>query len=176
MPTFPTHAVAAVAIGTAFPRASVPRRFWIVGAVCAMVPDADVIGFRLGVRYSDFLGHRGFTHSLCFAAVVAVALTAAAPREEPGAVLRALYLFLATASHGILDAFTDGGLGVALFSPFYNSRFFFPVRPIVVSPIGLRGVFSSSIVPVLTSELRWVWLPSAAFAAAALALTRQRSK
>jgi inner membrane protein len=41
------------------------------------------------------------------------------------------------ASHGILDAMTDGGLGVAFFSPFDDTRCFFPFRPIKVSPIGL---------------------------------------
>jgi inner membrane protein len=52
-----------------------------------------------------------------------------------------LDFFLITASHGILDAFTNGGLGIALFSPFDNSRYFFPFRPIQVSPIG-AGFFS----------------------------------
>lgn len=150
-------------------------KYWVVGAVCAVAPDADVIGFRLGVRYGDFLGHRGFTHSLFFAALLAVAVVAAAPAGGPGVGLRALYLFLATASHGLLDAFTDGGLGVALLAPFDNARYFFPVRPIAVSPIGLGGAFSSSIVPVLASELRWVWLPSALFAAVATLVARRQS-
>ena len=39
-----------------------------------------------------------------------------------------LYLFLSTASHGVLDALTDGGLGVAFFSPFDQTRYFFPFR------------------------------------------------
>jgi membrane-bound metal-dependent hydrolase YbcI (DUF457 family) len=39
------------------------------------------------------------------------------------------------ASHGVLDALTDGGKGVAFFSPFDTTRHFFPVRPIPVAPI-----------------------------------------
>ena len=35
------------------------------------------------------------------------------------------YLFLATASHGVLDAMTNGGLGIAFFSPINNRRFSF---------------------------------------------------
>ncbi len=50
-----------------------------------------------------------------------------------------LFLFVATISHGILDALTDGGLGVAFFAPFVNTRYFFPWTPIKVSPIGAGG-------------------------------------
>jgi hypothetical protein len=35
-------------------------------------------------------------------------------------------LFLATAGHGLLDAMTNGGLGLAFFSPFDNHRYFLP--------------------------------------------------
>ena len=41
-------------------------------------------------------------------------------------------------SHPLLDAMTDGGLGVALLWPFSNERFFAPWTPIPVSPIGAR--------------------------------------
>jgi len=89
--------------------------------VCSILPDVDVVGFRFGIRYGDFWGHRGFTHSLLFAGVIAtLALVAELPRASPG-LSRGwlwLYFFLATASHGILHAMTNGGLGVAFFSPF----------------------------------------------------------
>jgi inner membrane protein len=70
-------------------------------------------------------------------------------------------LFLSTLSHGILDALTSGGLGVAFFAPFDNSRYFFPWRPIRVSPISVSGFFSSRGLQVLRSELQWIWLPAA---------------
>ena len=59
-----SHAVIALSIGTCFYRSEIPKRVWLVGMVCAALPDLDVIGFRLGIRYGDFWGHRGFTHSL----------------------------------------------------------------------------------------------------------------
>src|SRR5262245_29942729 len=161
MPTIPTHAMTAVAIGTVFRRRAVPIPWWSVAAVCAIAPDADVIGFAVGVRYEDFLGHRGFTHSLFFAALlasVALALGGAKSAEADRRVLW-LYLFIATASHGLLDACTDGGLGIALLAPFDNTRYFFPVRPIVVSPIGVAELLTADGLPVIGSELRWVWLP-----------------
>jgi inner membrane protein len=71
-----------------------------------------------------------------------------------------LYFFLATVSHAILDALTNGGLGVALFSPIDPTRYFFPVRPIEVSPIGIGEFFSAQGWLVVRSELLWIWLPT----------------
>jgi inner membrane protein len=71
-----------------------------------------------------------------------------------------------TASHGILDALTNGGRGIAFFAPFSNHRYFFPWRPIQVSPIGV-GFFSARGLRALASESLWIWLPSAIMAASA---------
>jgi inner membrane protein len=56
-------------------RPGISKRLWVLGTACAIVPDADVIGFHFGVHYQDFRGHRGFTHSLVFAALLAVLVT-----------------------------------------------------------------------------------------------------
>jgi len=64
-----------------------------------------------------------------------------------------------TASHGIFDAMTDGGLGVAFLAPFDNSRYFFPWRPVMVSPIGVAPFFSRYGLNVLLSEVVWIWAP-----------------
>jgi len=158
-----SHAVAALGLGTVFARPEIPKRVWAIGAVCSMLPDIDVIGFRFGIRYGDFWGHRGFTHSLLFAGMLAaLALVAGFPHALSG-LNRGwlwLYFFLATASHGFLDAMTNGGLGVAFFSPFDNTRYFFPWHPIVVSPISLTGFFSARGTAVLQNELIWIWIPA----------------
>jgi len=170
MPTVLTHAVSGIALESAFRRPLGTARVWLAGAVCASLPDVDVIGFGFGIQYGDLLGHRGLTHSLTFAAILAALVVAIVfPQGAPGWHRRALwlYLFVATASHGCLDALTDGGLGVAFFSPFGNARYFFPVRPIRVSPIGIGAFVSGNLLAVLTSEVRCVWLPSALFMAVA---------
>jgi inner membrane protein len=160
-----------VAIGAGFYRPEIPKRVWAVGALCATLPDLDVIGFRFGVAYGDFLGHRGLTHSIPFAAALAASILGigfrrGVPGLPPGRL--ATYLFLATASHGLLDALTNGGLGVALLAPFDNTRYFFPIRPIRVAPIGVQPFFTGRGLAVLASEVAWVWLPSALLAVAAL--------
>jgi inner membrane protein len=158
-----SHAVAALGIGACFYRPGIPKRVWVAGALCSVIPDLDVIGFQFGVRYGDFWGHRGFTHSLLFAALLASFVVLLAFRQAvPGLSRFALwsYFFLATASHGLLDAMTDGGLGVAFFSPFNTTRYFFPWTPIRVSPIGVTRFFSYRGLEVIQSELLWIWLPA----------------
>lgn len=168
-----SHAVAALSIGTCFYRPGMPKLAWVVGLLCSVIPDLDVIGFRFGIRYGDFWGHRGFSHSILFAALLAgFALMAAFRRAEPGLSRLTLwsYFFLATASHGFLDAMTDGGLGVAFFSPFDKSRYFLPWTPIHVSPIGLSRFFTDRGLLVLQSEFLWIWVPAAALVLVAWAI------
>jgi inner membrane protein len=163
-----SHAVAALSIGTCYYDPRIPKRVWAIGAVCSAIPDLDLIGFRFGIKYEDFWGHRGFTHSLTFAALLALAVTAIAFRRGAPALSRfsiCSYFFLATASHGLLDAMTDGGLGVAFFAPFDNRRYFLPWTPIRVSPIGFGRFFTARGLAVLQSEIVWIWLPAGLFAA-----------
>jgi inner membrane protein len=164
MPSVLGHLAAPLALAPAFATRATPRRLWVLGAVCAAAPDLDVLAFAFGVPYAHPLGHRGLWHSVPFAAFAAACVTALAfPRARPGfSRLRAFaYLFLATASHGLLDAATDGGLGVALLAPLDDRRVFWPFRPIAVSPLGLDAFLSARGAAVLASELAWVWLPFA---------------
>ena len=80
--------------------------------------------------------------------------------------------FLVTVSHGILDAMTDGGLGVAFFSPFDTTRYFFLWRPIRVSPIGVGRIFSAQGAAIMASEMEYVWLPLATLWAGVVILRR----
>lgn len=145
-----------------FYRRSVPASIWTTGIACSMIPDLDVVGFRFGIHYGDFWGHRGFTHSLVFAALLAAVAAATIVRFQSKISRISLFafLFLATSSHGLLDAMTNGGLGVAFFSPFDNTRYFLPWRPIRVSPIGLTRFLNHRGLAVLQSEILWIWLPS----------------
>jgi inner membrane protein len=161
-----THAIAGLAIGTAFRRPGPPARFWVLGAIGAVIPDLDGIGYWLGVPYDSLFGHRGITHSLMFAALFASAGMLAfrddAYRDQRTRIWA--YLFLATASHGVLDAMTSGGGGVAFFAPFVNRRYFFPWRPILVSPMSISRFFTERGIGILASEAVWVWVPAALFA------------
>ncbi len=177
MASLPSHVIAALELGAFFYKPGVPKRVWVVGAVCSVIPDIDVIGFRFGIRYGDFWGHRGFTHSLVFAAVLASAVVFLGFRAGLPNISRLsmwTYFFLATASHGLLDAMTDGGLGVAFFAPFDNHRYFLPWTPIRESPIGLGRFFTIRGSAVIRSELLWIWVPVGALVVSALLLRSRR--
>jgi inner membrane protein len=130
--------------------------------LCAILPDADVIGLAYGVRYGSLFGHRGITHSIAFAFLLGVIVGVFAFRGVRSGLSKSgliIYFTLVTLSHPVLDMMTDGGSGVALFAPFSAERYFLPWRPIEVSPIGMR-FFSQRGLEVLESEIVWVWLPA----------------
>ena len=161
MPTAFTHAVVGLGLSEIFLGPSPKPSLWGLSILLAAAPDLDILAFPLGIPYGSFFGHRGFFHSLFCALVIGLvsALLSYQAFALPWWLLWG-YFLLITASHGILDAFTNGGMGIALLSPFDRRRYFFSWQPIQVSPIGL-AFFSQWGLRVLASELLWVWLPLA---------------
>jgi inner membrane protein len=158
-----THPAVPLALLAFLPQGARSTPLVLAGVACSVIPDLDVISFVVGIRYNTMLGHRGLSHSLPFAAVLSAVLTFTLLRhrpEESGIIFA--FLFVSTLSHGLLDMLTNGGLGVALFAPVTNKRYFFPWRPIEVSPIEIRRFFSVWGMRILASECQWVWLPAAA--------------
>ncbi len=160
------HAFIAISIGTSYAKKLRSLKFWLLGIFCAILPDADVIGFSFEIAYQDFWGHRGFTHSFLFAFIVGIFMTLLFYSKALWSLKGLSYIlffFLCTASHSILDAMTTGGLGVAFFAPFDNTRHFFSWRPIQVSPIGVKNFFSEWGLKVIISELIWIVIPCLAY-------------
>jgi len=159
-----SHAFVAVALGSIYAGHSMPWHFWALSITCAILPDADVVGFAWGVRYGGLWGHRGLSHSLCFAFVLSLCVVSLAFRERVAFswpwCSHVLYFFVVTASHGVLDAMTDGGRGIAFFAPFDTTRYFFPWRPVRVSPISIRAFFSPWGLQILATEMVFIWLPT----------------
>jgi len=170
MPSIFTHALLPVAAGLALGRARVPVPLMLTGAALAALPDLDVVGFRLGIGYASDLGHRGFTHSLLFALLLAGGCTALWWRSRPWPAF--LFLFASLVSHPLLDMLTDGGQGVMLLWPLSETRLFLPWQPIRVSPIGAR-FFTARGLETVWSELTRIWLPLLLLAGAALRLRRR---
>lgn len=160
MPTLLSHPALPLAIGLGLGRDLIPPRLLWTGAALSILPDLDVLAFRLGIPYTHAMGHRGFSHSLTFALLVALIGVSAHRRltARPGVILG--FLFAATASHGLLDSLTNGGEGIALLWPFNGERLFAPVQVIEVAPLGLERFLSLRGVEVLWSEFRWVWIPA----------------
>lgn len=145
--------------------------------VLCSLPDLDVVAFGLGIPYASPWGHRGFTHSLAFALLSALLcwwwlMPSGASRFTTWA--GAAYLAACAVSHGLLDGFTNGGLGSALWWPLSDDRWFAPFRPIQVSPIG-HAFFSARGLAVIRSESLWVGLPAVAVAGIGLLIRRRRT-
>lgn len=164
-----SHLAVPLALTVALGPERMPAGLAALALVCCVLPDLDAVGLWLGVPYAHPFGHRGFTHSLPFAAMIAAAGALFAPPLGAEPWMAFGVLLVSAASHGLLDALTNGGLGVALFSPFSHRRFFLPWRVIEVSPLSPLELFSWRGLRVLHSELRWVWLPCAVFALAGYA-------
>ncbi|SCK11186.1 metal-dependent hydrolase [Vogesella sp. LIG4] len=163
MPSILSHPAVPLAIGLGLGRKLIPRPLLLAGVLLSILPDLDVLAFRLGIPYGDAFGHRGFSHALFSAALLALLAGWYCQRRYPVSFRVACgYLFVAMASHGLLDTLTTGGKGVALLWPFSNERFFAPLQFIQVSPIGAGRFLSARGLTVLISELQWVWLPAIA--------------
>jgi len=158
-----THGFFAYTIGKVGFSKQVAFKAFFIAIVLSALPDADVIAFKLGIPYESPFGHRGFTHSIFFAALFAALIVklfywslSIADRQWK---MLFLFFFLSMASHGVLDAITNGGMGIAFFWPFSEERFFFPFRPVQSSPLSVARFFSKWGVAVMKSEFIWVWIP-----------------
>ena len=162
MPTVFSHPAAVAGLAVALGGRVIPFRLFLFGVFCTVLPDMDVISFKLGIKYADVLGHRGFSHSLLFAFISGLVGVGLAPLLRCSRHIAFYVGVFAVAGHILLDAMTNGGLGVAAFWPFDQTRYFCDWRPIQVSPLSPRIFLSRRGLNVLLSELRWVWLPCAA--------------
>ena len=127
-------------------------------------------------RTTVHLATGDFSHSIAFAVLFALVIKLIFYPEEKFISKKAGFLFLlfftCTLSHGLLDSLTNGGLGVAYFSPFSNERYFFPWRPIQVSPLGAAKFFSERGLRVLKSETAWIGIPSLVLVAVRMILNK----
>jgi len=163
MPSAFTHIFVAEALGKTWSEEQRSARFWVLAGLCSILPDLDVVGFYLGIKYNSVFGHRGFLHSLTFALITAVLVVLFAYPS----ILRfskkwwklAAFFFVVTASHGLLDSMTDKGLGVGFFIPFDNTRYFMPWRPVYASPMHIEKFFGPAGLAVLLREIVWIWMP-----------------
>ncbi|HSO07817.1 MAG TPA: metal-dependent hydrolase [Pelomicrobium sp.] len=162
MPTVFTHPAVPLALAAAGGPRAVPAPLLAFGIACSVAPDLDVFAPWFGFGWGSFFSHRGFTHTLGFALMLA-ALAAALHRPLRASPRAAFaFVFVCAWSHPLLDAFTDGGRGIPLLWPLSDERYFLPVRMLEVSPLGLRFFTSGRAMDVLRSEIVWVWLPLAA--------------
>jgi len=157
MPTPFAHVWAAVAISPFFTNKSNVTKLLFLGALCSIIPDADVIAFDFGIPYEHLFGHRGFTHSISFSVLFSLFILFLFYRDSFTNrkiwLSLFIYFFLCTVSHSLFDAMTNGGKKVA--------------------PLSLDGLMSDWGRKVLISEFKVVWLPCIFFWLVVLGLKRK---
>lgn len=155
-----THPIVPLAAAGLLGRRVIPTRLLVLGALFAALPDLDGIAFRLGIPYASDFGHRGFSHSIVVALCCAIFALPLARTLSARPLTVFLFLFFSMLSHGVLDAMTDGGKGIAFFWPFSSERIFFSFRPLEVSPVSAKRFLTARGWQVLRSELMWIWAPT----------------
>jgi len=170
-----SHPAVPLAMGIGLSQRIISKRLLAAGCIASVLPDLDVVAFRFGIPYASGFGHRGFSHSILFALLIALVGANCCGTLKTTFSKALPFLFIATVSHGLLDALTNGGLGVAFFWPFSSGRYFFPFKFIEVSPLAAAGFLSRRGAKVLFSELSWVWVPFM-FVGISTALLRKRMK
>jgi inner membrane protein len=159
------------ALRPVMPRWALP----VTAGLWAVAPDLDTwLMFGLGIPRGSIFSHRGFFHSPLFL-ILATALLAAAVAARHGhraIAWLALMWAVSAVTHPLLDMLTDGGSGVMVLLPLSTGRFFFPWRPIRVSPLTIARFFDRAG-PILWSELPF-WV--AALAVGTLGLLWRRAR
>ncbi|GLH72793.1 hydrolase [Geothrix limicola] len=160
------HALAGLAISAATTQSRPPRRTWALAMACAVAPDLDWFTDFLGFADHSSLSHRGLSHSLLAALLIAAAAMLLGFRDQLRSPRHWACMLMAAFSHGLLDACTFGGTGVAFLLPFSAARFVCVWQPIFVSPIPLSGKLLDWLLFSLGTELVWIGIPAALIFAA----------
>lgn len=122
-----THIALGACIGEAVLGKKLGKKAMVWGALAQSLPDIDFIASAWLDTDSNLLAHRGFTHSILFACIMAFVLALIAERwHRPHNIsLRKWFLFfsLEIGIHIFIDAFNNYGVG--WFEPFSHSRISF---------------------------------------------------
>lgn len=156
MATTYTHAVVGFGIAQVYTPGRLRWLYWTLAALLAIFPDFDVFS---SAAYGALMGHRGITHTLVVALWMAFLVASLSYRPLKGNLwaLTGIF-FLASASHGLLDALTRGGMPIPFFWPLTDERYG-NWGPIPVSDLAFE-IPDPSRSRALRSELLWVWLPT----------------
>jgi inner membrane protein len=154
------HALAGLTISGAFTKAKPPRRMWAFAMACAVAPDLDWFPGFLKLPVGTSLAHRGMSHSLIAALLIAVAAMLIGFRPQLRSPRHWGCMLAAAFSHALLDACTFGGTGVAFLLPFSDARFVCIWQPIFVSPIPLSGKLLDWLLFSLGTEAIWIGIPA----------------
>jgi inner membrane protein len=126
-----TQGILGAAVGQIGFQRTLGRKALIYGALIGILPDADVLVRFSSDMCAEMLHHRGITHSLFFAPIVAPIMGWVCNKPHKQQLLTTWIglWFWALITHPLLDVFTV--YGTQLLSPISNHRFSFCAVPII---------------------------------------------
>lgn len=138
------------------------KRALLWGALAQNLPDIDTVAALWLPPYQNVIVHRGFTHSVLFALVVALLLAVGASRWQQDKKISwgsfFIFFLLQFLVHDLLDTFNAYGTG--LLEPFSHERFAFHLL-YVADPLLTIWPAASVLGLVLLknqSAYRWRWV------------------
>ena len=161
MATFITHPLFGVGAAYAISQPQqLSRRFLTLSTFCQWIPDIDVFTYLTPIAETHPFGHRGMTHSVLFAFVLALLVVRVFYRQFTLSRWRYwglhLWFFLITLSHGLLDALVDTRLGVAFLWPVDTQRYLFQWRPLLDNSIDISMLTSAHFWYAQLIELQFI--------------------
>lgn len=127
-PELIAHPVIPLAIGLGLGQKIIPRRLIIAGIIASLIPHfpaltshttgpASFLGIHLNTSYSSLLNNE-FTRALLPAIPIGLAGAAASPWLGTNFLMAFWFLFLSSASYGVLEAISNQGLVSAFYRIF----------------------------------------------------------
>jgi len=122
-----THIALGACIGEAFFGKKIGKRAMLLGAIAQSVPDIDIVASFWMHPPANLLAHRGFTHSILFAGIMAVLLGMASEKIHRPHNIKLWRWITFFASQILLHIFIDAfnNYGVGWFEPFSHYRISF---------------------------------------------------
>jgi len=148
-----THSAIGMCLGELIAGKQLGKKAMLYGIIASNIPDADVTT-SLWMNHADaLLAHRGFTHSILFAALCAPLLALAAVKWSKKKTLSFNQWMLLFGSglfvHIFLDAFTAYGTG--WFEPFSHKRISFNTL-FIIDPLFSLPLLIAAILLLLTKK------------------------
>jgi inner membrane protein len=148
------HLAVGAAVGALYSRqtGAHPRVAILTFAALALAPDLDLLTGLFGVRPNIPVAHRGITHSVFFSLATALAVGAVVRGSSRRRFLAGFWVFVALASHGLLDAMCQLGNGPMLLWPLTHTQFESPWRPIPGVLLGEGHFLPRQVIRTLVVE------------------------
>lgn len=153
-----THAFSAVVLGKVLKDKYRSKKIWILGILCSVSPDIDILFDKLGWVDIPMLAMRGFSHSIFFAMGLATLFTLVFHLKEERNYVFWIYYTLCGLLHSAIDALSKG-LGVAILSPLEEEHFHLPYKVIDPLPVSFDDQWYQLCLQALKSEFLWIIIP-----------------